>query len=407
MGATRTILVSGDGSATVAAATALHHARQGHRTLLLAADDPHHTVDALLDTRLTAEPAPCADRLTAARIDERSAFTAALDGYRDRIAPVLDLIGAQPLDPEELTPLPGTRQLALLHALHTADAEVLVVAAPPPADLIAALALPEQLDRYLARLLPEQRQAARALRPLLAAVAGVPMPADWLFDARTAAAGALAGARAAVEAPGTTVRLTVDADHHTADELRRIRAGLALFGHRLDAVVAHRALPATAVDSPDPWLARLAVRQRERLAALAGELGPVPLLVCDQPELTLEGVAGQLYGPGASTGVLPAAGGAAGDVAGGARGVAGSRVENRLDEDGLLVWHLPLPGADRADLDLVRRGDELVLGTGPYRRILSLPSALRRCTVSGAALADGVLSVRFAPDPALWPSAPR
>jgi len=384
--ASRTILVTGDGSALVAAATALHAARQGRRTLLLAADDPHRTLDTVLGVRLTEQPAPYADGLTAARVDEQAAFRGALGELGGRLGPVLDLIGATPLDPEELTPLPGTRQLALLRALRAADAQVLVVAAPQPAELIAALALPEQLDRYLARLLPEQRQAARALRPLLAAVAGVPMPADWLYEARTWAAAALAEARSVIEAPGTSVRLVVDAETHSPDELRRIRSGLALHGHRLDSVVVHRALPATAVDSPDPWLAALAARERERLAELAGHFD-VPLLTCRRPEATLEGMAAELYGDGAQP----------------APRETPWQVEDRLAEDGLLVWHLALPGADRVDLELVRRGDELVVGIGSYRRIILLPSALRRCTVSGAGLADGVLSVRFAPDPALWP----
>ncbi|KJK59597.1 ArsA family ATPase [Saccharothrix sp. ST-888] len=383
----RTILVSGDGSALIAAATALHAAGQGRRTLLLAADDPHRTLDAALGGRLTGLPTPYAEYLTAARVDEQDAFRATLDGLGDRLGPALDLIGAAPLDPEELTPLPGTRQLALLRALRTADAEVLVVAAPDPAELIATLALPEQLTRYLDRLLPEQRQAARALRPLLAAMAGVPMPADWLFSARTKAVAVLAEARAAVEDPGTSVRLVVDADHYGLDELRRIRAGFALYGQRLDAVVAHRALPAAAVDSPDPWLAAQAARERDRLAALADELGELPLLVCRRPEPTLEGMAAQLYG---AVEPVPY------DTP--------WQVVDRLAEEGLLIWRLALPGADRSELELVRRGDELVVGLGGYRRILPLPSALRRCTVQGAGMGEGVLSVRFAPDPALWPT---
>ncbi|MER5638628.1 ArsA-related P-loop ATPase [Kitasatospora sp. NPDC002227] len=385
--AQRTILVSGPGSALVAAATALHAARRRYRTLLLAADDPHRRVDALLDTRLEAEPQAVDGLLSVARLDEQAAFRGALDELAPRLRPALDLLGAAPLDAEELTPLPGTRQLALLRALRSAEAEVLVVAAPAPAELLAALALPEQLDRYLDRLVPEQRQAARALRPLLAAVAGVPMPAEWLFEARGWAAKALAEARAVIEAPGTSVRLTVDADSVAPEELRRIRAGLALHGHRLDAVVAHRALPVAAAASPDPWLAGEAARQRARLATLAEELG-VPLLVSRRPEGTLETVSEQLYGEGPGPAV-PAA--------------ADWPVEDRRAEEGLLVWRIPLPGADRADLELVRRGDELVLGLGAYRRILPLPSALRRCTVSGAGLADGVLTLRFAPDPALWP----
>ncbi|MED7954044.1 ArsA family ATPase [Kitasatospora sp. NPDC058201] len=389
MTATRTILVSGDTAApTVAAATALHAARQGRRTLLLAADDPHRTLDAVLGTRLESAPEPYAPGLTVARIDEQAAFRRALDVVGGRLKPALDLLGADPLDPEELTALPGTARLALLRALPAADADVLVVLAPPPADLIATLALPEQLERYLARLAPEQRQAARALRPLLAGLAGVPMPADWLYEARGKAAGALAEARAAISAPGTTVRLVTAADAHPFAGLRRIRAGLALHGHRPDAVVVHGALPDGAVDSPDPWLAALAGRRREELAELAAASDGVPVLTTGFAEATLEAVADRLYGAGPGPEPRPA---------------EPWTVEDRLAAEGLLVWHLALPGSERADLDLVRRGDELVVGLGAHRRVLTLPSALRRCTVAGAGLHDGALTVRFAPDPALWP----
>ena len=44
-----------------------------------------------------------------------------------------------------------------------------------------------------------------------------------------------------------------------------------------------------------------------------------------------------------------------------------------------------------------------LLAAGTFRRIVSLPSALRRCSVAGAGLRDGELRVRFAPDPDLWP----
>ncbi|PWS44639.1 hypothetical protein DKT74_11090, partial [Streptomyces sp. ZEA17I] len=71
-----------------------------------------------------------------------------------------------------------------------------------------------------------------------------------------------------------------------------------------------------------------------------------------------------------------------------------------------LTWCLPLPGAVKEELRLVRRGEELLLTVGPFHRIIKVASALRRCTVSGAALTDGVLRVRFTPDPGLWPRTP-
>ncbi|MER7581061.1 ArsA-related P-loop ATPase [Kitasatospora sp. NPDC097691] len=388
MTATRTILVSGDaGAPAVAAATALHAARRGHRTWLLAADDPHRALDSALGTRLEPEPLGYAPGLTVSRIDEQAAFRYAVGELTGRLKPALDLLGAEQLDPEELTALPGIARLALLRALPAADQDVLVVLAPPPAELIATLALPEQLARYLDRLVPEQRQAARALRPLLAGLAGVPMPADWLYEGRGKAAAALAESRAAITDPGTSVRLVVPADGHPYEELRRIRAGLALHGHRPDAVVVHGALPDAAVSSPDPWLAALARRRQEELTGLAAGTD-APVLVAGLADATLEAVADRLYGDGPGPERLAP---------------APWTVEDRLAADGLLVWHLDLPGADRAELDLVRRGDDLVVGLGTHRRVLALPSALRRCTVAGAGLLDGVLSVRFAPDPALWP----
>jgi arsenite-transporting ATPase len=56
---------------------------------------------------------------------------------------------------------------------------------------------------------------------------------------------------------------------------------------------------------------------------------------------------------------------------------------------------LALPGADKDDVDLARKGDELIVTAGPYRRILALPAALARRKISGAVLRDGRLRVRF------------
>ncbi len=398
-GSPRTVLVSGEGGSgrtTVAAATALLAAGEGRRTLLLAAADPHRTLDRLLGAELGTTPAELRPGLFAARLDEQSAFRDAADRLLGRAKTLFDLLGVEPLDREELSALPGAAHLALLDALrtHAADArwDAVVIDAPPVAELVAALALPEQLDRYLARLLPEQRQAARALRPVLAAFAGVPMPADWLFEARAWAEAELAEIRALVDAPATTVRLVADAPTGplAPAALGAARAGLALHGRPVESVLVNRLLPAG-----EGFLGALHDAQQQQLAVLRAEwdvpvhglphLGHEPRGWADLAALAESHAPALALGPG---GGLPA--------------------EWPVDDllrtpEQVLVWRIPLPGAARRDLDLVRRGDELVLGVGPYRRTLTLPSALRRCTVAGAALRGGVLSVRFAPDPGLWP----
>jgi arsenite-transporting ATPase len=59
------------------------------------------------------------------------------------------------------------------------------------------------------------------------------------------------------------------------------------------------------------------------------------------------------------------------------------------------VLHLALPHVTRADVDLARNGDDLVVTVGSYRRVLTLPSGLARLRVAGARVETGELQVRF------------
>jgi arsenite-transporting ATPase len=63
---------------------------------------------------------------------------------------------------------------------------------------------------------------------------------------------------------------------------------------------------------------------------------------------------------------------------------------------------LQLPGIADGPLDLARVDDELAVTAGGTRRLVALPSVLRRCTVTGARLEGDDLCVAFAPDPAAW-----
>jgi arsenite-transporting ATPase len=415
--AVRTLLVTGAagaGRTTVATAVATVAAGGGSRTLLLTAD------------RHLVEPVP---GLTVGRVDPAAAFREGALDAQSRIGALLALLGAAPLDPEELTELPGADPLALLRALRharvlpdqdgTADEttggttggtggtthgtgaaagpspwDLVVLDLPPVRDALRLLALPEQLRRYLRRLLPADRQAARALRPVLAQLAGVPMPAEWAYDAAARADRELAAVQAVIEDPGTAVAVVLDPGARPQEVLRTARTGLALYGHRLALVVANRLLP---TGSADAFLAALSGQQRRELKTVSDScaVDGVPLV-----ELAHLGREPHTPADLAEMGEVRLPEGARQDSP---RRAEPWAVEDRLASDGHFLWTLPLPGADREGLDLVRRGDELVVDAGGFRRIVPLPSALRRCTVEGAALRDGALRVRFVPDPMVWP----
>jgi arsenite-transporting ATPase len=388
----RTILITGPGGSgrtTVAATTAVNAARQGTRTLVLSADRTD-SLGAALGTPTGREPVEAVPGLTAWRPDATESFRDDLLAFQDRAASALDLLGATRLEAEELTPLPGAEELALLRALRDAATaqthDLLVVDLPPAPQALALLALPEQLRRYLRRLLPAERQAARALRPVLGRLAGVPMPADWLYETAARWDLELGAVEAVMADRATTVRLVAEPGPAGTDAVRAATTGLALRGLRADALVANRVLPDA---SPDTWLAALAAQQCKALdewretydVCEVPHLGRDPRGTDDLAELPVPGVV-DVPPPVAWT------------------------VADQPADDGVgrvLVWHIPLPGAVREELELIRRGDEVVLTVGQFRRIVPLPSALRRCTVDGAALRDGELRIRFAPDPALWP----
>ncbi|MHA5048503.1 ArsA family ATPase [Streptomyces sp. SD15] len=387
----RTILITGPGGTgrtTVAAATALKAARQGTRTLVLTADRTD-TLGAVLGVRTGAEPIEAAPNLTTWRPDAAARFRDDLTAFQERATTALDLLGASRLDAEELTPLPGAEELALLRALRdaaTSDTyDLLVVDLPPTPQALALLALPEELRRYLRRLLPPERQAARALRPVLGRLAGLPMPAEWLYETAARWDLELAAVAAVVEDRATTVRLVAEPGPAGTDAVRTATTALALRGLRADALVASRVLPDV---TSDTWLAALAAQQRKTLDEWQETYAvhEVPHLGRD-PRGTDDLVA--LPVPAVNPMPTPVE----------------WPVVDHLADEGVLVWHIPLPGAIREELDLIRRGDELVLTVGQFRRIVPLPSALRRCTVAGAALREGELRVRFTPDPGLWPRA--
>ncbi|MFI9049697.1 ArsA family ATPase [Streptomyces sp. NPDC053427] len=400
----RTVLVTGPGGAgrsTLAAATALAGARRGARVLLLTTESS--APETVLRSRLSADAATeIAPGLHARRIDSGDRFRQEFLAFQERAGAALDLLGASPLDEDELTELPGSEPFALLHALraeHASDAwDMLVVDMPPAAETIRLLALPAQVRRYLRRLLPPERQAARALRPVLAQLAGVPMPAQKLYEAAERWERELAAVQRVIEDPGTSVRLITDAGPVAAAALRDLRAGLALHGRRTDALVVNRLLP---TGSADPFLAALSGSQQAALKALREEFPDLPVREVPHLGRDPQGVEDLADLADAADPSEPAE---SADGTGAAHPDPWT-VADRLATDGILLWRVPLPGARRDGLGLVRRGDEIVVTVGPFRRIRTLPSALRRCTVSGAGLHDGVLDIRFTPDPGLWPAA--
>jgi arsenite-transporting ATPase len=204
----------------------------------------------------------------------------------------------------------------------------------------------------------------------------------------------LRGVREVLTSASTSVRLVLTPESVVLAEARRTWTALSLYGYGVDAVVANRLVPA---DGDDPWRTAWAQQQATQLDEVAASFAPVPVLCAGYTAAepvgleALAELAEGLYGlPGPQ---------AVADLLAEPHLEPPLRVE-RCGPEFVLVLRLPL--ADRRDLELSRQADELTVAVGGRRRVLSLPSALRRCRVVGAALRSGELCIRFEPDPDLW-----
>ncbi len=384
----------GVGKTTAAAATALRLGERGMKTLLLSTDTAHSLADAL-DIPLSGEPTEVIPSLWAVQLDTQSRFEAA---WRDVQAYLVDMLaksGVDPITADELTVLPGVEEvLALLAVRELAaggDWDVLVVDCAPTAETLRLLALPEALSWYLQKVFPAQRRLARGIRPFAAMLGRADvLPPDNVFDALLRLNDDLAAVRQLLGDPEvTTVRLVLTPEAVVTAEARRTFTALALYGYCVDMIVANRVFEA----GNDAWRAGWAQAQQRQLAAIRESFAGLPVreipYASAEPIGTavLRELAAALYGDDD-----PAAVGPARDLL-------------RVAQDGSeFVLHLALPLAEKAAVDVARAGDDLVLTVGGHRRVLTLPSVLRRCTVASGDFDGATLQVRFRPDPLAWPA---
>jgi len=378
------------GKTTVAAGTAALAAARGLKTLVLSTDAAHSLGDAL-GVAAGSSPTEVSDGFFVQQVDAQQRFERSWREIQDYLLSVVSAAGVDPIEAEELTVLPGAEEvLALLEVRDQALSDrwdLVVVDCAPTAETLRLLALPDALGWYMDRVFPAERRVVRALRPLLGRAAGVPMPRDQVFAAVERLHAELRQVRDVLSGPDASVRLVLTPESVVVAEARRTLTSLSLYGYRVDGVVANRVFPA----GGDAWREGWVRAQAAQLAEVEASFAPLPLHRTPYGDVepvgvaTLAALAETTYGDADPFAV--------------ASGKEPVRVERSGEE---FVLSLALPLASREATDLARSGDDLIITVGAHRRVLALPSALRRCTIAGAALREGRLRVRFTPDPDQW-----
>lgn len=384
----RIVLVTGKGGVgktTVAAATALAAADAGYRTMVTSTDPAHSLADAL-SVPLGTDPTDVAPGLDGQQIDTQRQLDKYWGSIRRQLMDVLDWGGAGGIESEEFLIFPGMDELfALLEVNQHARSgsyDVVVVDCAPTAETLRLLSLPEVLSWYFERVMPTERKLMRAARPILSRITDLPLPRDEVFGAAQSVFDSIEGVKQLMGAPEiTSARLVVNPEKMVIDEARRTYSYLGLFGYGVDGVVVNRVLPDFVTD---PYFERWRAIQKGHLDVIDEAFADLPRLRLRLFDDEMVGIdrlrlmADELYGDTDPIAAFHA--------------TSPFRI---VDGEGGVAMELEVPFVEKADLDVFRKGNELYVQLGPYRRSFLLPDALHRREVTRARLDGGRLSVSF------------
>ncbi|ATA28485.1 arsenical pump-driving ATPase [Mycobacterium lepraemurium] len=301
--------------------------------------------------------------------------------------------------PEELSALPGVQEVLGLHAVgelgRSGRWDRVVVDCASTADALRMLTLPATFGLYVERAWPRHRRLSLTAEDARSAAV------VELLERVSASVEALSALLTDGDLVGAHLVLTPE--RVVAAEAARTLGSLALMGVRVEELIVNQVLLQD--DSyeyrnlPEHpafyWYTERIAEQQSVLEELDAAIGEVALVLT--PHLS-----GEPIGPKALGALLDAArrrGGAA------PPGPLRSTVdlESGTGLGSIYRMRLALPQLDPSALTLGRVDDDLIISTGGLRCRVRLASVLRRCTVLDAHLRGSELTVRFRPDPEVWP----
>lgn len=395
------------GKSTLAAATAVREARAGRRVLVVSTDQAHSLGDVLsVDVPPTGDrnPVRVYSDEGGGSLDALALDTLALlaTRWRELAAPLAQRFPGSDLGsvaPEELSALPGIQEVLGLYEVgalaDSGDWDLVVVDCASTADALRMLTLPSTFGLYLERAWPRHRRLSTAdggasalIVDLLEQVnVGVERLSALFTDPEVVSA-----------------HLVLTPERVVAAEAVRTLGTLLLMGVRVAELIVNQVLVQD--DSfeyrnlPEhpafDWYSERIVEQQAVLDELSTRTGEVALVLT--PHL-----AGEPIGPKALGALLDGArrrGGA--PPPGPLRPVV--ELESGSGLESVYRMRLELPQVDTGSLTLGRVDDDLVIGVGGMRRRVRLASVLRRCIVMNAQLRGTDLTVRFRPNPEVWPA---
>ncbi len=391
----RILLYSGKGGVgktSLAAATGVKLAQMGRRTLVMSIDPAHSLADSFdLETDLfharTADPLEIAPGLSIQELNIQREIKRHWREISSYVISVLRTTGLEGVQAEELAILPGMEELSAMMYINQyrreARYDVIILDAAPTAESMRFISMPTTLDWYMKHIFPFQRSLLKAVRPIANRVAPFELPADSYFANIHELFQKLEGVDEIMEDPVmTSVRLVTNPEKMVLRETQRAFVYFSLHGLTVDTVIVNRVLPA---DVSDAYFAEWHVSQEKIRQEIEEYFAPIP--VKRVPLFThevlgqerLEELARVMYAEGEDPAAV-------------------TRTERPYTfgkRDGHYEVRVQLPFATKGEVGLFKKGDELVVEIGSFRRHIGLPTSMSALAPTRARLENRILTVEM------------
>jgi arsenite-transporting ATPase len=359
----------GVGKTSVAAATGIKIAEQGHRTVIISLDVAHSLSDIFdLDQGLfdqhKGKPVRVAEKLWIQELDINEEVEDNWGEIHKYISSLLNTTGLDEILAEELSILPGMEEVSLLlyinQYVQQKTFDVIILDCAPTGEALRFISIPTTLEWYIKKIFNMEKTLAKYVGPVARRVYNVPIPGDEYFNAIAYLFDRLQGVdKILVDSRITTVRLVTNPEKIVLKETQRALMYFCLNKMNIDGIIMNRVLPP---EVKDHYFTAWKKSQRQHMVKAQEYFHPIPIFevnlfkdeVIGHDQLRM--LADQIY-----NGADPLN-----------HFYLGEPYKLKKEKGGYRLI-IKLPFVTRKEVELNRVSDELFIRIGNFKRSVLLP----------------------------------
>ena len=378
----------GVGKTSIAAATAHRCAELGYKTMIYSTDAAHSLSDSF-NKEIGKKKVSISRNLYAQEIDVNEELKKNWGPIKDFIQQFLKHRGFENVIADELAVFPGMEEVFSMLELKERYVEnffdVIIIDCAPTGETLRLLAGPDIAKWYMEKIFTIERTVFKAVRPLAQHFVDMPLPGEDVFDSMESLYKNLVGIKDVLtDREVSSIRIVLNPEKMVIRESQRAYTFLNLFGYMVDAVIVNRLLPR---EVKDPYYGEWKKIQKTYMKEIRSSFHPLPILSSRLWNKEIIGLAllskmaEEIYGDDDPSQIYYK-----------------ERPIEVNSFNGSYYLFLKLPFADKKELDVWHKGDELIIQYKNFKRNITLPRALASLELKEVEFKDKTLKVRFGGD---------